>query len=184
MLAYEQKISLPPAGMRVATLGPLDPKSGYLSLRTELETKTYTDKLARLLYMKDQWDLIRRRVCRQIGRRKGHARDKRRILARLSWDGWVDNHLHVWTREIADWLRSQEVGTLRIASIDTGDWPCFKFKELLRYKLADYGIASIEGADVSEQSGARAARADVAADAKRIKKRRDAWRELNNQLGE
>lgn len=177
---YALDIMLPFMGARVATLGPV--KDGRLFLRTELQTKDYTSKLAEILKKKDEWDLIRRRVMAQIGRRKGHARLKRQYLARMSWEDWLHTYLHTWSAQIAEWMKSQGVGTLQIESIDSGDWPACKFTELLKYKAADRGIAVKDGADVSLDSARRSAKQEISREKRRIKKRAEAVRELTHQL--
>lgn len=180
-LAYKAKQALPPMGERIATLGPVSAE-GRLLLRTETQTKDYTWKLTELRKKKDEWDLIRRRVLLQIGWRKGQARLKRIRLSRVSWDEWLQTHLHTWSREMADWCCSQGVGTIRVVGLSNGDWPADRLTSLLTYKAEDLGIQVTEGADVAEASGERAAKAEVARRQRRTKKRREAERELQYQL--
>ena len=173
--------ALPPMGERVATLGPVD-RDGRLHLRTETQTKDYTSKLAEVVSKKDSWDLIRRRVLCQIGRRRGHARLKRERLARLSWDDWLHTYLHTWTREAADWCASQGIGTIRIESIETGDWPAHRFIDMLHYKAQETGINIMMGADVQEESSGRAAKAAIGKEQRKATRRRRAVRELTHQF--
>jgi len=181
-LSYAKVVPLPIMGQRVATLGPVT-KEGRLLLRTECETKDYTHKLAQINKKKDHWDLIRRRAMCQIGRRKGHARIKREVLARLSWDDWLHTFMHTWSREIVDWLDKCGVGTLHIVGIDTGDWPAFKFVQLLSYKAADARIQVDDLADVNEAGGERAIKRVIGKKSLQVKKRNVAVRELTHQLG-
>lgn len=178
---YALEVVLPPLGKRVATLGPVT-QDGRLYLRTELQTKDYTAKFGEILRKKDDWDGIRRRVMAQVGRRKGHARIKRELLARQSWDDWLHTYLHTWSRQIADWLKSQGVGTLQLQSIDTGDWPAFQFVELLKYKAAEYGIELVQSADIQTGSAYRSAKQELSRGRRRIQKRSAAVRELTHQL--
>lgn len=180
-LTYAIDRPLPAMGERIATLGPVA-QDGRLHLRTETDGKDYTAKLNNLLRRKDEWDRIRRRVLAQIGRCAGHARAKRERLARLDWSEWLRTYLHTWSRELVDWTATQGVGTIRIESIGTGDWPAHQFIELIRYKAADAGIAVIEGADITTESGARAAKAVIGHKQQAIRKRREALRELTHQL--
>jgi hypothetical protein len=182
-LSYRALVPLPRMGERVATLGPIT-REGRLLLRTETQTKDYTSKLATMTDRKDRWDLIRRRAMRQIGRRHGHARIKRERLAHLSPENWTHSYVHEWTRQIVDWCASQGVGTIRVESLETKDWPAYKFARQLEYKCADAGIMFAEGADIREASGYRSARAAIAKTGKDIKKRREAVRELTHQIGE
>ena len=179
-LTYAKDVAPTQSGVHVATLGPVT-RDGGLKLRTEFQTKDYTSKLAQIMDKKDGWDLIRRRVTAQIGWRKGQARKKRILLSRMSWADWLDNYLHVWTRQVSDWLFSQKVRALEIASLETLDWPAFRFKALLKYKLEERGIEMRDAASVDVPSGERAAQAEVKKVAKAISKRQAALRELEYQ---
>lgn len=170
---------LPPMGERIGTIGPVD-KDGRLHFRTETQRKDYTSKLFEILSKKDSWDLIRRRVLCQIGWRHGHARLKRECLARLSWDDWLHTRLHTWTREIVVWSVSQGLGTIRVESIDTGDWPAHKFVSMLRYKAEEAGINVTTGADMREESSERAAKAAIGKEQRKATRRRRAVRELDH----
>lgn len=182
-LTYAITIPLPRFGDRVATLGPLE-KDGRLHLRTELQTKDYTGKMAAVLSRKDGWDKIRRRVMCQIGRKHGHARAKREKLAEItSFGEWMRDYSHSWTRQIVDWCESQGVGTIRVVQIDTGDWPAYQFVRQLRYKAEAIGMRVVEGADMEAESSERAAESIVRKQAKAVKRRTEAVRELSHQLG-
>jgi hypothetical protein len=176
-----EKPPLPPMGERIATLGPAT-NDGRLLLRTESQTRDYSSKLATVLRRKDEWDLIRRRALAQIGWRRGQARAKRRALARLSWDDWLQSYLHTWSRDLVSWSVSQGVGTIRLESISTGDWPADRLKQMIQYKAADFGIKVVEGADIASESGMRSAEATIRKQQRRITKRRQAERELEHQL--
>lgn len=182
-LSYSREAPLPVMGERVAILGPLG-ANGRLSLRTECQTKDYTARLANILAKKDSWDLIRRRVMAQIGRRHGHARLKREMLARLSWDNWLHTYLHTWSREVIQWLATQGVGLIRIDSIESGDWPAAKFVSLLTYKAEEAGMRVTTGAaEADEAAGQRAFKAPITRAGNQQRKRREALRELVHQLG-
>lgn len=179
-LTYALESPLPVMGKRIATISLRN--DGRFLLRTETQEKDYTSRLAQIMRRKDDWDLIRRRVTRQIGKRKGHARIKRDLMSRLSWDTWLENHLQTWTREVANWCKSQGVGEIRLRSIDTGDWPAWKFRQLLTYKAEEYGIQVIESEAVDAQSSDRAASAEVKKSKWDVKRRREAIRDLTDQL--
>lgn len=182
-LTYQLPVTLPPMGERVATIGPID-KWGRLLCRTELQTKDYTRELTLISERKQAWDLIRRRVTAQIGRRKSHARTKRELLSRLTWEDWLETHLHTWTRRCAEWCESQGVGEIRMVAIDTGDWPAFKFKEFLRYKAADKNMVVVDrGVSLDSASVERAVEAPIKKTARQAKRRREAVTELTHQLG-
>jgi hypothetical protein len=180
-LTYDVSCSLPAMGDRVATLGPVT-KEGRLLLRTETQTKDYSDKLYYIGERKTNWDLTRRRILTQIGWRKGQARLKRRALARESWDDWLDTYLHTWSRQMAEWCHTQGVGTIRVEGLSSGDWPADKLTSLLRYKAEDLGMQLTEGANVLEKSAERAAKAEITRQARKTKKRSEAVRELKHQL--
>lgn len=181
-LSYEkQRAPLPGMGDRIATLGPLE-QSGRLLLRTELQTKDYTAEFGNLMRRKDAWDQIRRRVVAQIGRRRGHARAKRQRLERMSWDDWLHTHLHTWSRNVVDWCGTQGVGTIHVECITSGDWPAWKFMELLRYKADEAGIAVVDFADVTQAGAARAVKSVIRKSGEKVRKRHEALRELAHQL--
>ena len=181
-LCYERQRTLPAMGERIATIGPV--RDGRFICRTETQSQDYSSKLAQIIERKQDWDLIRRRATRQIGWRKGHARAKRRLLARLTWDDWCHTFLHTWSRQLVLWCYSQGVGTIRIAGLGGGDWPAAKFRDLVKYKAEDCGMKLEEGADIRDASGERAAKAIVQRQRNKAKKRGDAVRELEYQLGE
>lgn len=172
---------LPPMGQRVAVLGPVD-AHGRLMLRTETETRDYSRELSLLLKRKDEWDLIRRRAFAQMGRRKGHARRKRRALAAMSWDDWLHDHLHRWSRDLVDWCASQGVGEIRLFGIQTGDWPAHTFEQMLRYKAEELGIRVLDSTDLEAAGAERAVRREIGRRNHEAKKRREALRELMDQL--
>lgn len=173
---------LPPMGKRVAVLGPADER-GRLMLRTDTQTRDYSRELSLLLQRKDEWDLIRRRVLAQMGRRKGHARRKRRALAAMSWDEWLHDHLHRWSRDLVDWCASQGVGEIRLFGIQTGDWPAHRFEQMVRYKAEQLGIRVLDGTDLEAAGAERAMRREIGRRKQEAKKRREALRELMDQFG-
>lgn len=182
-LTYARTLPLPAMGERVATLGPVT-KEGRLLLRTELETKDYTAKLARFLQLTHDWELIRRRVMAQIGRKKGHARAKRHKLAQMPWRDRMQSYLHEWSREIVKWCDSQGVGTINVLAINSGDWPAYQFTQLVRYKAEECGIqVNAETMQLSASTD-RAAKAVIGKERQRASRRRKAVRELEHQLKE
>jgi hypothetical protein len=181
-LTYEVAEVLPAMGERVATLGPVE-RDGRLHLRTETQTKDYSSRLNNLLRRKDVWDLFRRRALRQIGRRHGHARIKRQVLANKDWADWVKTHLHTWSRDIADWCQTQGVGTIRVVAIDTGDWPAYRFVELLKYKAAEHGITVDGKASLGDESTQRAASAAIKKQQRKAKRAREAVVDLEDHFG-
>lgn len=173
--------TLPKMGERVATLGPIE-KDNRLHLRTETQTKDFTSRYLNVLKLKGKWELIRRRALRQIGWKHGHARSKRKTLAQLSWDDWLHTYLHTWSREMVIWCVSQGVGIIRVVGIDTEDWPAFKFLNLIRYKAEECGIVVNDKATLDEESTERAADSAVKKQQRKLKKRREAITELEDQL--
>jgi len=138
--------------------------------------------LAEIQRHKDDWDLIRRRALRQIGWRKGQARSKRRLLARLTWEQWLDDFIHRWTREVADWCKSQGVGTIQIDGIDTGDWPAFMFRQRLDYKAKEHGIEVADKVVTEVPAAKRSVARVMEIDRKNVKRRSEALRELTDQM--
>lgn len=188
-LSYALKTPLPRFGNRTATLGPIGPialedgtkKPGRLFLRTECDTLDYSDRLHTLLARKDEWDLIRRRVCAQIGRSKGAARKKRIVLSRLSWESWLDTFLHTWSRQMMRWLSGQGIAALTVTGLETDDWPAYKFVNLLTWKGEEYGITVKQQADLAESGTERAVKQEVQRKRRRATKQAKALRELSYQ---
>jgi len=174
--------ALPPPGERRAVISVT--QDGRFLVRTETQTKCYTDRYQYLLRRSDDWDLVRRRVMAQCGRRKGHARRKREAIARLGWHDWLAEYLHRWTREIVNWCQSQLVGTIEIAEIGALTWPAAQFRQLLVYKAEEHGISVATGADVTTEPGERAAESELRRRSAKAKKRREALRELTYQIKE
>lgn len=180
-LTYATEMELPVYGERVATFGPIG-REGQLFLRTETETRDYSANLYRLGSMKRDWDKIRRRAMRQIGRRRGHARRKREVLSRLSWDQWLDTHIHQWTRDMIGWLKTQGVGQLTIAPLVGADWPAFSFVQQLKYKGQDAGILVVEETDAMDAATKRAMKREAQRERKKSRKFNESVAEIVNQI--
>jgi hypothetical protein len=119
----------------------------------------------------------------QIGRHKGAARSKRKILSRLSWNDWLTTYLHTWSREIVDWLVTQGVSKLVVTGLETADWPQFKFVEQLKFKAGYLGIAVETAVSLDDQSSERAVKSAVQKRRRQATKAADALRELTHQFG-
>jgi hypothetical protein len=181
-LTYEVESAKTSVGDRVATLGPVT-STGGLFLRVDNATVNYSHKIGAIGRRKEDWELIRRRALRQIGWRKGHARIKREVLSRMTWDNWLDNHLHTWSREVAAFCDSQKASKLQVIGIDTGDWPAYRFTERLKYKCQEYGIEVAVGiADESAASLDRAVGQEIKKAQRDVKRRRIATTEVTDQF--
>ena len=181
-LAYPLVVQLSTFGDRKATLGPIG-QNNRLWLRTEFESRDFTGRLITLLNRKKDWDAIRRRVLCQIGRRKGSARSKRHLLANLSWDGWLQNWLHQWSREIIDWLKSQGIGDLTIAGLESADWPAFRFTQMLKDKGDALAMHVHTEADLADAGTERAVKREIDRKRKQATKTGAAIRELDHRFG-
>jgi hypothetical protein len=181
-LCYQLSIPLPAFGNRVATLGPID--RGRLVLRTECDTVDFSDRLHTLLERKDTWDLDRRRVTREIGRGKGSARKKRKVLMRLSWDDWLKTFLHQWSRWIVNWLHGQGIARLTVVGLETADWPIFQFVSMLTYKSEGVGIQVVREADLADSATERTVKGEIRKQRRKATKAGKAVRELQYQMEE
>lgn len=178
-LCYAVKTPLLKFGNRVATLGPID--RGKLFLRTECETRDFSGRLHTLLERKEDWDGIRRRALSQIGRRKGSARAKRKLLAKMSWEDWLKTFMHNWSAEMVTWLHGQGIGSLNVIGLETADWPAFKFTELLKYKGENVGMSVSTAVDLAEPATMRSVKQEIAKRRRRATKAGKAIRELGYQ---
>jgi len=183
LIAFARDIPLPPVGERVAQLGIVNTTDKRLVLRTETRTIDYTHKLTTLLARKQDWDGLRRRIMKQIGRRKHGARTKREELATGTFEDWCKNHLHTWAAEIIDWCASQGVGKLVIADTAGGDWPAFQLAQYLKYKGDQAGmvVAGLEAASLEDGATERTIKAEVKKRQRRARKLGDAIREIQHQ---
>lgn len=181
-LCYALIIPLPAFGNRVATLGPVD--RGRLFLRTECDTRDFSGRLQTILSRKEDWDLIRRRAMAQIGRAKGSARAKRKLLAHLTWENWLSTFLHQWSREIVKWLGGQGVAKLRVVGLEAADWPIFRFTSMLEYKGEALGVQVLREADLADPSTERAVKGEIRKQRRKATKAGKAIRELSHQTNE
>lgn len=180
-LAYPLAVQFNRFGERKATLGPIG-ANNRLWLRTEFESRDFTGRLGTLLKHKQDWDLIRRRVLCQIGRRKGSSRSKRHLLANLSWEGWLQNWLHQWSREIIDWLKSQGIGDLTVVGLESADWPAFRFTQMLKDKGDAATMKVHTEAELAEPSTERAVKREIDRKRKQARKTGAAIRELGHRF--
>jgi len=167
-LTYDRVIALPDVGARVATLGPLG-RTGRLMCRSEQAELDCTHDLASVRQILDHGEGLRRRAAAQLGRFRGGARVRRRVLARLSTSDRVATALHTWTIRLVRWCEAQGVGTLVVVAIGGGDWPAHQFMAQLAYKAADRAI------DLRDERSAKAVEPStdraIKAETKRIQKR-------------
>lgn len=167
-------------GQRVATLGPLG-QDYRLSLRSDSATLDMTARIGTLLKRKEQWDLIRRRAMRQIGRRKGAARAKREFIAHQGFDEWLTTFLHSWSREAIAWCVAQGVGEITVVDLAGGSWPQYRFMEMLRYKGEESGV-TLRDASMEDAATQRAAKRETERARTKAKKLQDAVSEIASQL--
>lgn len=180
-IAYNKTIVVPPMGKRVATVSNIN---GRFMLRCELAQIDFTAKLTTFALRKQQWDAIRRRVTCQIGKRRGHARAKRKAFERVHFDDWAKTHLHQWTAEIIDWCMAHGVGVITIVDLNGGDWPAHLFEAFLKYKGNDSGIqVSSESATLADASTERMASAEIKKAQRKARKLGDASRTIAAALG-
>lgn len=173
---------LPVPGERVAVIGPADGR-GRLMLRIEnSQTVDFSREISLIFQRYAEWDEIRRRAFLQIGRAKGSAKKKRRALALKAYGSWVHDHLHQWTRKIIDWCASQGVGEIRLAGLDVGGWPYWKFRQMLEYKGKSRGISVSEGSDLVPDAAARAFWQEVRRRAEAARRCREALTTLKFHL--
>jgi len=180
-LVYPLPIQVSEFGKRKATLGPIGANK-RLWLRTEYESRDFTGRLHTLLERKDSWEDTRRRVLCQIGRRKGSARRKRNLLANMTWDGWLSNWLHTWSREIIDWLKTQGIGDLTIVGLEAADWPAYRFTQMLKDKGDLVGMIVHTEADLADPATERAVKREIQRKRRKATKAAKAIQELDHQM--
>lgn len=178
-MAYEEHIPLPAMGERVATIGPVSKDGMRLFLRSETQSIDYSHKLTLMAQHKAHWDGIRRRVKRQIGRRRGAARKKRKVLSRISTGDWFQTFLHQWSDEVVQWCLSQGIATLNLFALGNGDWPAHQFAAYLKYKAEDAGIEATEEIETLDPATKRAGKREIDRERSQSKRKLEAVRTLN-----
>jgi hypothetical protein len=180
-VAYALNVMVPPVGERVATLSNIN---GRVMLRAELAQIDYTAKLTTFTSRKQQWDAIRRRVTCQIGKRKGHARTKRKVFERVHFDDWSKTHMHQWSREVIDWCASHHIGKIVLLDLAGGDWPAHLFEQFLTYKGKDCGIDVVNAISegIVNESTERATKAEVKRAQRKARKLGDSVRTLSAEM--
>lgn len=153
-LSYERTLVVPPAGARVATLGPLE-SSGALSLRTDTDRFDLTAWLAALRMRKGEHDKIVRRL-----RRQGRF-GRKRWKMKTSFLEWVDSPLGKKARDVMDWCRLRGVGRINVLPIADGDWPAERFLRRLKARAEEGGVVVSDDAAMKDPSTARAVEAPV-----------------------
>ena len=182
-LTYRKEITIPDPGARVATLGVIGTEYARLLVRSERDQLDITDALAEYIKRKDNFDLVRRRACTQIGRKKGGARAKRRLFAKLSIRDWTNTHFHQLAAKVIGWCRAQGVGELRILDLGGGDWPAAQFAQFLKTKGENDGVTvTVVIPESSEKpSTERAIKRETGRKQRKAKKLGDAVREIKHQ---
>lgn len=175
-LTYSVERLLPPMGQRTATLSQLD--DGRILLRAGPNVLDYTSRVVHLKNLRDELDEVMRRCQSQIGRRKGHARIKRRLISRVRFEDRQNTLLHQWSRDMADRLRKWGVGQLTVIGLVGGDWAAHKLMQMLAYKCEESGIKVIEHGEFDDPMVERTVKAAAAKAARKARKRADAAREI------
>ncbi|MGC8519833.1 MAG: hypothetical protein ACP5P4_15140 [Steroidobacteraceae bacterium] len=185
-LTYSKEIAIPEPGERVATLGVVGSEVSRLLVRSERDQLDITDAVSEYLKRKDNFDLVRRRACTQIGRKKGGARAKRRLFAKLSIRDWTNTHFHQLSARVIRWCAAQGVGELRILDLGGGDWPAAQFAQYLKCRGENDGIGvTVVTPESSEKpSTERALKRETDRKRRKSKKLGDALREIKHQTTE
>lgn len=178
-LTYSIERLMPPMGQRTAVLSQLD--DGRVLLRAGPHLLDYTSRVTWLHNLRGELDGVMRRCQSQIGRRKGHARLKRRLIARVRFEDRQNTHLHQWSREMADWLRNQGCGQLTVVGLVGGSWAAHKLMQMLAYKCDEGGIKVIEHGEFDDATVERAVKAAAAKAARKARKKTDAARTILQQ---
>ena len=140
----------------------------------------FTSRLMQLKKLKAKHDEIKRRLHCQIGRRKGHARAKRKKIAHLSWDNICTTTMHQWSAKMVKWMRTQGVGTFSFL-VAGGDWPAYMLKDMLEYKCKDAGITMVE-ASLDDGAVSKSLKSALKKQQAKAKKAGDAIRTLENYI--
>jgi len=157
LLCYERIVEVRSFGEKHATLGPLE-ADGTLWLRMDPEHRApilhnYTDRVMRLIKMKENFSGIHRRI-RSKKRRsgKGHRQVYRRALLRAgAFSQWALGPLHEWSHDVIERCKRNGVGHLAIGGLTHEGLPMFALEGQIKYKAEEAGI-ELSRFDIKEKT--------------------------------
>ncbi len=112
-------------------------------LQAQGQVLTLTDRIYRLIHMKQHFERIHARLRASLGK-AGRRRDLRRSLRRAgNFETWAQGPLHVLSAQIVAWCQSHSVTILRW-HLDPGapSLPWAKLQEFVKYKGEEIGLVS------------------------------------------
>jgi hypothetical protein len=148
LISYRKPIVEDAPGRHEATLWC---SSGECRLLSQERSYSLNDSVHRLAAMKLHFTSIHARLRRDLGKR-GRRRVLRQALLRAgSFERWAEGPLHQMSREIIDWCREQQVGSLRwTVEGPAGELPWSRLAALVRYKGEEAGIRLVAAAATDE----------------------------------
>jgi hypothetical protein len=151
------------AGEGHAVLGPLD-EHGQLWLRTDAgDNYDFSDSVYRMGHQKQHFQGIQKRIRATAGHGPKRRRVKRDLLAKQSFQDWVQGPLHQLSAAIIGACQKSGVGLLTVMGLSDGDIPWHELVHQLGYKGQDAGV---EVTDIEATTPAH-----VRARARKVRKR-------------
>jgi hypothetical protein len=165
-----------------AVLGPMD-EHGQLWMRTD-DGKNYdfSDRVRHMAHQKEHFQGIQRRIRATAGHGPKRRRVKRDLLARQSFQDWVEGPLHQLSAAVIAACVESGVGRLTVMGLSDGDLPWAGLMFQLKYKGEDAGI---EVSDVEEAapSHVRAKARKVRKDGQKLKRAKEGVKAIREVTG-
>lgn len=189
LLTIQKPITVPAAGSRRATLGPLE-SDGSLWLRMDGPdgrpiNRPYTDRIMRIVAMKEHFAGIHRRLKHRARRhdRGTRAQYRRALIKAGSFGAWLPGVLHQWSRDIVAACRDAGTGELAIGPLTFQDLPMAMLIEQIKYKASEAGMIVVPF-DPAATTTSRAIKRPIAKQADTIQRRRKALLALKEAVGQ
>ena len=141
-LTYEKKLDQATAShARAATFSVI--ADGTCKLQSEGNTLTLSDRIYRLMFMKEHFGKIHERIRSSLGK-AGRWRDNRIALLKAgSFEVWAQGPIHQLSRQIIKWCQTNAVGTLAWQIEDNApSLPWHELQKQVGYKGNEVGIVS------------------------------------------
>lgn len=126
---------------RTATFSVLG--DGTCKLQSQGNVLTLSDRIYRLMFMKEHFGKIHERIRASLGK-VGRWRDNRKALLKAgSFEVWAQGPVHQLSRQIVNWCQANNVGTLTWQIEDNApSLPWHELQKQVEYKASEIGIVS------------------------------------------
>lgn len=104
---------------------------------------TLTDRIYRMVHMKEHFGRIHARLRFALGRKGRWHVMKKKLAAVSNFESWVQGPLHQLSHEIVAWADQQRVAEIKWQIDDTApELPWYALQQMVQYKAAERGIVA------------------------------------------